>query len=380
MIELNSVANMFETGINSLMPDNIVLKIWTDVGKYEKPVRSLNSVQYTLPGILACTSSTNSTASGGLILGLQALVLEIKFPQRMPITAPGQAQQDDYEFVQEIRGILDTYFSANKSFVVQDGQSTYKVGMGYGLSVSGTPELSNHLGPSYSLSVYINLLYAENGINSRDIVAQFDGVPINFETANPSRSATVSTDIYSGSSVAKNVVTSTAFSIDCTLPSTTNNVNAEFVDYLLNGKPNTAHFVKLTWGTVGEKLFLMTQKDIQASISGVENVGLTMPLIEVVENAETLNYPAQFYVAMLYLTNSTEQISVILPAGTYYFNGSAFELTAQTELSPFISSENLIYNEQKQAYGVLLISLNTVTPSGLVNISEVDVIQEGTSA
>ena len=136
------------------------------------------------------------------------------------------------------------------------------------------------------------------------------------------------------------------------------------MNYLLNGKPNTAHFVKLTWGTVGEKLFLMTQKDIQASISGVENVGLTMPLIEVVENAETLNYPAQFYVAMLYLTNSIEQISVILPAGTYYFKGSAFELTAQTELSPFISSENLIYNEQKQAYGVLLISLNTVTPSG----------------
>lgn len=379
MINLNSIAENIESGLNASMPDrNITFHIWTDVGKYEKPVRTGNAVKVILPGLLTCTSSSNTTASGGLVLGLQSLLLQIKFPQRKPRTSPDEEKEDDYQFVQDIRELLDAYFAANKTFAVTDGNTTYKVGMSYGISVSGTAELGNHFATSYELSVYINLLYAENGVNSRDVTAQFDGVPVNFETANPARSATVSTDVYSSSGmISSNLVNSTAFTIDCTIPATTNEVTMQFVEYLLKGKANTAHFVKLTWGTAAEKIFLMTMKDIQASVSGVENVGLVLPLVEI-SRAEIADYPQSFYVARLNLSDISEETSLTLPQGMYYFNGRAFETEENTTVSELVKSENLIPTENG-GYGTYFVSLHGGTFSW-TNVGSVTVIQEGTNA
>lgn len=362
MINVNTIAENIENGLNAAFADpNIALHVWTDVGKYEKPVRTGNSVKVTLPALLTCISSSNTTASGGLVLGLQSLLLQIRFPQRKPRTSPDEEPEEDYAFVEQMRDLLDAYFSANKTFAIEDGDTTYKVGMSYGISVSGTAELSNHLAPSYELDVNINLLYAENGVNSRDVTAQFDGVPVNFETANPARSATVSTDVYSSSDlIATNFVNSTAFSVDCTIPATTNEVTMQFVEYLLKGKANTAHFVKLTWGTAAEKVFLMTMKDIQASVSGVENVGLVLPLMEI-SRADMANYPEGFYVARLTLENIEEETSITLPKGMYYFNGKAFEVSEDdTVITELVKPQNLI--PAGNAYETYFVSLNAILP------------------
>lgn len=379
MIELSTIAEMFETGLNAALTDkNLQFKIWSDLGEYIPPERTGNSVQYTLLGSLTATSSANTTASGGLVLGMQSMTLEFRIPQLVPRTTPDTAQRGGYKFVKYIRKLLDNYFAANKVFGLTDNGVTYRVSLAYGTAISGIPGIDSPLGKSYGLSVYITMLYGENGINSRDITIQFDGVPINFETANPSRAATVSTDIYAGNSTAKNIVTSTAFSIDCTIPSTTNEVTAQFVSYLLNGAPNTAHFVKVNWGGVDEKIFLMTQKDISASISGVEIAGLTMPLIEVADNVEMMNYPASFFVAKIRLTSDNPAVLVTQSDCIYYFAGEIAEASGGSQIVKMPRQEDMVYDEATDTYSAYFISTRPVSAGS--SFTEITIVQEGENA
>lgn len=380
MIGLQSIADKIEIGLNTNISDkNLSFKVWTDAGKYQKAQRVLNTVQYIFPALLTCVSSTNTTASSGLIMGIQSLYFELMIPQKKPRTLPTEESTEDYDFIAEIRSLLDNYFSANQITMIEDSGRTFKVGMAYGLSLSGNTDISSHFGLTVTFGVDITLLYAENGINSRDVTVQFDTLPITFETAVPSRYATVNTDVFSGKKIAKNIVTSTAFSFDFTLPCTTDGVSSQFIEYMFNGEPNVAHFVKITWGDDFSKIFLMTLKDVQSSVEGVEIAGLTMPLVEILDLPETMGYPKSFYVAILYLQNVNSPTSVTLPAGMYYFDGEAFELVEQSSVSKQIDTANLIYTQEK-GYGVYLISPAQITISGLSNVKEIAVIQGGEDA
>lgn len=375
MISLSSIANLIQTGINANMPENMQIKVWTDVGKYEPAIRTLNTIEYIFPALLTSVSSTNSTTNGGLIMGLQSLVLELKIPQEMPRTTPEPTTDLDYSFVENIRSILDNYFAANKTTVIVDGTTTYKVGIAYGISESGNAEISSHFGGTFTFIVRLTLLYAENGINSRDVTVQFDNFPVQFETSLPSRSATVNTDVFSSSTIAKNIVTSTAFSFDFALPCTTDDISAEFINYLLTGTPNVVHFVKITWADVMSKTFLMTIKDAESNLSGVELAGLKMPLIEAMEAPEMLNYPSYFYIAVAYLTDESSEFSLTFPAGMYYFNGEIIEYSEEQTVTQTANTQNLVYNGTQ--YGLYIVSPSAVQITAGTNISLISVIQEG---
>ena len=78
MIEINAVAKRIENGLNTAIENsstfdkNISFKIWSDLGKYLKPRREGNTVKYILNGVLTAASSANTTANGGLVMGVQS--------------------------------------------------------------------------------------------------------------------------------------------------------------------------------------------------------------------------------------------------------------------------------------------------------------------
>lgn len=382
MIEINAVAKRIENGLNTAIENsstfdkNISFKIWSDLGKYLKPRREGNTVKYILNGVLTAASSANTTANGGLVMGVQSYRLDILIPQQHPRTLPEGISQEDYDFVTEVRALIDTYFKANETVTFTEDNVTYVTGISYGTAISGIPGIDSPIGADFTLSVFLTLSYTENGINSRGISIQFDGVPVNFETATPERAATIYADTYSGNYIAKNIVTSTVFSLECLLPSTTNEVTTQFVQYLLDGKPNTAHFVKVTWANVEEKMFFMMMEKINANISGVNTVGLTIPLIEVVKNIDMLNFPASFYVAKYYFSAISETPYITLPPALYYFNGEAFEITEQSSQTYILNTDCLEYDEDKQLYGIYMIANKKVAPL-VPDAKETEIIQEG---
>ena len=115
---------------------------------------------------------------------------------------------------------------------------------------------------------------------------------------------------------------------------------------------------------------------INANISGVNTVGLTIPLIEVVKNIDMLNFPASFYVAKYYFSAISETPYITLPPALYYFNGEAFEITEQSSQTYILNTDCLEYDEDKQLYGIYMIANKKVAPV-VPDAKETEIIQEG---
>lgn len=382
MIKLTQIAEMFENGLNNLYGNpEIKFHIWSDVGKFDKPYRDGNTITRYLTGNLRSTSSAND--ANLLLMGTNDLSLEFAIPLKRPRTNAKQSEEElraiqngQYPFVEEIKNVLNGYFQEAQSVIIPDGEDKYSVSFSAGVSISGVVDIASQLGQHVTASVYVQLYFIKGGTISKDVQVTFDNVLIPYQHVDVARANVIERDVYAGKFVSKGISSSNAFSIDLNFPSNGDDTTQELIDFVLNGEPNTVHFVNVKWGNISEQLFLMTVDNVTTRAEGVTIAGISASLIEVVENAQMLSLPAGFQMGRFTFSNTTAtQLTFSLSVACKAFiGGDAYEWTEGSERVT-LSANDYEYDEETDKYYVYLITDRSVTLSA--SSATFTVVKEG---
>lgn len=285
-IKLSVLAEKFENDLNAILKNpEIQFKIWSEAGEYQAYRREDNTVIWYINGNLRRVTSSND--ANDLVMGVNGLSLDFVIPIKRPRTNSTQTEEElakikdgQYPFVEYITNAINSYFEKAQVFTVNDG-GMYSVAFRAGINTTGTVDLASLLGNHIGVSVYIELYYIQNGVNSKEIKITVDGQKIPYQALRYGRSPMLERDVRTGTLISKSVVTSTAFAIDIDLPTNAPlSASAPVSVYLLNGTPNVAHFVNLNIdGT--EYDYFMTVNSAQASAQGISIAGTSVSYMEV---------------------------------------------------------------------------------------------------
>lgn len=373
MISIEQIASYLENGLNEVYGNpNIKFHIWADVGKLDKPTRDGNTVTHFITGNLRVTSSSND--ANMLEMGANGLSLEFSIPQKRPRSTVQQTPQElqeiqggQYTFVQEILNVINTYFKNAQSFTLMDGEEEYSLSFQAGTSTSGVADISSELGKNVTASVYLTLYFIKGGIISNNVNFTIDGMPVPFQSLQFGRSTENGRDVYAGKDISKQIASSSAFSVDLTFPLNVDNITQESLAFLLDGVPNTAHFMGVQYGKDAEKrLYLVSIDNIRTVAQGVTVSGATVALAEVVEHAEALNYPAGYQVGRFSFNDSTAQTITFTLSGecSYYLGGTTGEGNGQVTVQ--LSPDDFVYDDTTDKYFVYLVTSTPVSVSSTI--------------
>ena len=377
MITTEQLAKIFENDLNALLDyDNLSFYLWTNVGERKKAMRQGNDVYSYINGNIKVAAS--SITANHLVMGVNQITLEFDVPVDPPKTTATQTAEylarikdGQYWFVQYIMGILSEYFQRYQTLELQDENGvTYGVGIVAGVAMPQGVNLQAWTGNSLPVNVYIEANIVQGGIISLDIGVELDGETLPFQSFIPDRSGVVSPDVYSGSEVSKVIATSSAFAAEVSIP--TNSVYAASsaaVSYLLHGKSNVAHFLKIKWGTSDSAdtgLYFVTFKRISGGMQGVTIASVTFQLAEIQDDINLINVPDGFQIGHFKLASSeTESLTFTVSADCLaYIAGTVYEWTAGQNITIPIGAQSISYDEDKNQYFVYLITNKSVTVTG----------------
>ncbi len=369
MITLTQLANEFESGLNEAFDNpEIQFKIWAEAGDYKPFRREGNTVTFFINGNLRTNTAANE--ANNLIMGINGLALDFAVPIQQPRTNAGQSSEElarikngQFPFVEKVVDVINKYFQKAQAKILYDKDGKqFSVAFRAGCAVSGSVDLVPALGNIMEISTYIEVYFIEGGLSSKDVIVYFDDSVIPFTAVRHGRSPVVDADVYAGSLVSKNIVTSTAFAIDVDFPMNADKLTKSCVEYLLNGEPNVAHFVNVVFGTIGQKLFLMTLNILQSSATGINVAGGSVSLMEAVGNAMLLNTPESYQTGRFELDATVEEITFTPSQGCNAFMAGNAEYFAG-EQTVAISPTDVIYDEEIGKYCVYLITDRSVTVS-----------------
>ncbi len=370
MITLTKLANYFEEGLNKTLNNpEIQFKIWAEAGEHVRAMRDGNTVIHFINGNLRTSTSAND--ANDLVMGVNGLSLEFSVPIKPPRTNTKQSEEDlakikdgQYPFVTYIVNAINGYFQKAQSFSMPDESGvSFSVSYQAGTAVTGEVGLSSQLDNYVLVSVYIEVYFIEGGISSKDVKVYFDNSTVPFMAVRHGRTPVVDGDVYAGKLVTKNVITSTAFAIDIDFPANADVFTKACIKYLLDGEPNTAHFVKVVFGELDEKLYFMTLNTVQTSAQGISIAGGSASLMEVVENPLAVNLPAGFQLGKFKVENSqvTSITFAVSKACNAFIAGNALEL-AEGSQTVNVTPSDIVYEENNDgAYYVYLITDKAVT-------------------
>lgn len=377
MITTQQLANLFENELNALLDyENLAFRIWANVGKRAKPFRQGNEVYSYITGDIKVSSS--SITANRLVMGVNQITIEFNVPVEPPRTTAAQTAEDlepvkngQYWFVQYIMGVLSDYFQKYQALELQDDNGvTYGVGLVAGVSIPQGVDLQAWTGNSLTVNVYIEANIVQGGIISLNIGVEIDGEALPFQSFIPDRTGVFSSNVYSGKSVSTIITESSAFAAEATIP--TNTVyqsSAIAVAYLLHGKPNVAHFLKIKWGSTDDAdiaYYFVTLTRCNGSLNGALIASATFRIAEIQDNAELIDVPAGFQVGYFKLTSSTAgSLSFTVSAACLaYIAGNVYEWSAGQSVTVNINPNTIAYEEASDEYRVYLITDGAVTITG----------------
>lgn len=369
MIKLEQLANYFEEGLNAqLTNDEVQFKIWAEAGQHTGAHRSDNKLIYYLDGNLRTSTSANE--ANDLIMGVNGLSLDFAIPINPPRTNAAQTTEElakikdgQYPFVQYMVNAINSYFQKARAIMLTDGSGNkFTVAFQAGTAVSGDVDMFPNIGNAITVSVYIEVYFIEGGINSKDVIVYFndgDGA-IPFMAARYGRTPVLQTDVYSGSLISKSLITSTAFAIDIDFPLNSDNFSKSYLNYLLTGEPNEAHFVNVVFGNAAQELFLMTFNAVQSSATGISIAGGSASLVEVVDNPEAVNIPDGYHMGRFILPNSQiELLTFQFGAERNVFIAGEARVINGTVNIP-VSPKDIVYDDTTDKYYVYMIVNGTI--------------------
>ena len=370
MISINQLAEVFENGLNTQLANKeIQFKIWAEAGEYKKPVREGNTIVHNIIGNLRTSTSANDATD--LVMGVNGLSLDFKIPIIPPRTNATQTAAElqkikngQYPFLQYITNAINGYFQTAQAILLTDESGAeYSVAFQAGTAVTGNVELAAKFGQSVDFNVYIEVYFIKGGVNSKDVKIYFDGLPIPYQAVRYGRSPMLEQDINAKSLVSKNIVTSTAFSIDVDFPANSDDATKSVINYLLSGEPNVAHFVTIKFGSVGEETYLMTINTSQTSSQGIAVAGTSISLIEIADDALVLGIPKSYQLSKFVFTNSNS-VNLNITASvdcTAYIAGTVLKLVAGKSASVQLAPSTFEYNEKDNNYEVYVVTDKAVS-------------------
>ncbi len=381
MITLTQYAQFLETALNDTLNNpNIKFIVFSDIGNYKAAWRKSNSVTVYINCLLSREPGTIITGNNGLQIASDNITLQVAVPTDPPRrTVDEEPDWNSYAFAESIRNLMDNYFSKNRiqAFTDETGV-TYETGMIYSFSETGDSEIAPIIDEYIEFSVYITVNMVQNGINSRSTQVEIDGEAIPFLTAQPSRAEAVSGDVYSDNSncESENVVISTTFAVDVSTPATTGMITSQFSRFLLEGKPNVAHFMKLVFGD-DSRLALVTYGNVNANMDGARNVGTSIPFILVAGNPYILNFPGYFTAAKIVnitpgtTVTVTFSLACLVSIGTTSLSRYLGELDIAGMTLTFenIPEDELAYDEENDTYYLCVLACPTGEKTQKVTIT-----------
>lgn len=342
MITMPTLAAYFENALNALIPsgENYQFKIWAEAGNFLKPYRlpNSNSTIYPINGQLSVNSS--AVTPNALVMGTNGLTLEFLvpvLPPRNSLTQPDSelapVQDGQLYFIQQVSQILLDYFVRPiKDDITDENGKSFSVAIYSGVSISGVIDQFTQVGQAMPMSVSMTLNFGEGCINGLNINVYMDGELLPYLTLDPSRSAQLTTDLQSNTTVQKHLATSSAYGIQFTVPSTIANAGTMAVyDYIAANVPaNEAHFIEIEWGDARDNVYLMLFTSANASVRGAEFAGLNANMGEAYENEEYFSFPAAFTVGTFVSSTSMATTVNFIVNSTFTITFAATDTVPET--------------------------------------------------
>lgn len=366
MIELTKLAKIFEDGLNAKLNNpEIQFKIWANAGEYQNALRTGNNIYYELHANLRTTTSSNE--ANLLVMGVNGLTLDYVVPIQQPRTTGAQTaaelqkiKEGQYEFVEYINKAVNSYFQNATAFEMEDGDKMYSVSMQAGVCTTGVVDMISCVGNVVPGSVFIECYFLEGGLNSRNVVVTVDRKRMPFQNVRIGRANQLMQDVYAGDTTVRNIATANAFSVDADMPANADNTTKQALDFILNGDPNTVHFVNLQYGDNGPaQCNLMMFDSITNNAQGVTFSGLSLSLIQAADKPEYLSVPAAFQVGRFDMgEDAAKQISFTLskPCSAYIAGKAYDSISALVLQTNQIDPEYFIYDSITGKYYVYMIT------------------------
>ena len=124
--------------------------------------------------------------------------------------------------------------------------------------------------------------------------------------------------------------------------------------------------MNVQFGSLNEKLYLMTLNTVQTSAQGIAIAGVSASLMEVVENASAIGVPENYEVDKFKFENSNAT-SVDFTAEAdclFYCAGETYSLSAGDSIEIPLDQSDYEYDEEDGAYYVYYILMNTEDENG----------------
>lgn len=377
MISTEQLANKFENELNAVLDyENLSFKLWTTAGERVKSIRQGNDVYTFITGDIKV--SANTITANRLVMGVNQITIEFDVPVDPPKTTAKQTAEDldhikngQYWFVQYIMNVLSNYFQKYQAFMMQDENGVeYAVGIVAGVAIPQGIDLQSWRSNSLPVNVYIEANIVQGGIISLDIDVEMDGEVLPFQSFIPDRAGVMTPDVYSGSEVSKVISVSSAFAAEVTIPS---NVvygsSSAAISYLLHGKQNVAHFLKIKWGKAEDAetgLYLVTMTRITGAMQGVSIASFTFRIAELQDNIDLINIPNGFQIGYFVVESSAlESLTFTVSESCLaYIAGKVFEWTAGQSVTVSLEPDSIVYDETSDKYRVYLITNKPVGITG----------------
>ncbi len=378
MISLKELSNRFESGLNAelktvLKSEEIQFKIWAEAGQFQKPLRDGNTITYFINGNLRTSSSAND--ANDLVMGVNGLTLDFAIPTRPPRTNSSQTAADlekiydgQYPFVQAVTEAINNYFQTAQSLPpMNDDEGTqFSVSFQAGTSISGTVDILPAIGECITVNVYIDVYFIEGGTNSKDVKIIIDGKNMPYKELRLGRAPVVERDVYAGENISKCLTSSTVFTIDAAFPSSDNPATKSALSYVLDGEPNTVHFIKVKWGNDAEKLYLMIYNSVQNTAVGINIAGVQASFMEVADNQPVYNLPKNYQLTKFIFSSGEEEQAVLsftLSEKRSGFISGVGAQELQNETSVKLTPSSFEYDAKNNVYIVNMITDKAVNIS-----------------
>ncbi len=372
MISVKQLAEVFENGLNEVLNNpEIQFKIWASAGKYQKPQRDGNTVNYEIVGNLRTSTSAND-ANSVLVMGVNGVAIEFMVPVYPPRTNAKQTEAElakikdgQYPFIEYICNAINGYFQTAKSLSLTDEEgNAYAVAFAAGTVIPGAVDIQPGVGNALPVTVYVQVYFIQEGTNSKDIKISVDGQLMPFQGVRIGRTGVTERDVYAGETVSKSLNSSTVFSVDADFPASVNPATDASLSYLLDGEPNTAHFVNVEWSTGVQNLFFMMQVTGQAAIAGISVVGLTASYTEISGNSAVYTLPQGFKTVRFTFNDSSAQtLSFTLSEECETFIAGIGAAKRDGAQSVSLNSLSFEWNEEAGVYAVNMVVDKSVTVS-----------------
>lgn len=366
MITLEQIAQYFEDGLNSVYNKKYIkFSIAANAGIVREPIREQNTVTHFVTGSLTVNSSSND--ANLLVMGANVLSLQFPIPTRQPRTTANEkvlprTKNGRFPFVDEVMKVINDYFKEAQSFVLMDGEDEYSLSFHAGTSMAEGASIDPDIGECVMAFVSITLYFIKGGIISKDVQVTIDGERIPFQVLRTGRSSELSRDVFSDKYISKAIASSTAFSIDVQFPANADVTTSETLAFLLDGAPNTAHFLTVKYGAEAEeKLYLMIFDNVVTNAQGVTVSGMTSAFVEVVEVTDAVNFPVGYQV-LKFIFSDTKATSISFSVDEecdFYLGGVTGSGTGEQTIA--LSPDDFVYNEEGDNYFVYLVTNKKVT-------------------